>query len=511
MRLDDIVRRLPEHPSTLLFVNENGIETARTFHDLHADTLALAEQLRLRGVVAGCRIGIAAPSSYAWMVWDLACLCLGCVSVALPNEKPQRELQELIHAYELSLLAVDPAWLDEASVRNERVADIASFASAAAHPVAPRPVVHAAATHSLVFSSGTTGKTKGLIISRPGTEKLLDLYHDAFGVVPGERFMTFLPFANYQQRMVYYFCLYHGVDFVSVPFQLLFAGLKKHQPTFVIAPPILYETLLNLTRASVPREAARDREALTARLAELTGGRIRYMVTGMAPIKRTALDFFWDHGIKLYEAFGITEAGMVAWNKPGAVRVGTVGRPAEAGTVTLSEEGEVIITRDALLSLGYFESSEEDASATFIGPHSVATGDIAQFDTEGYLSVVGRKKDAIITSNGEKFHPEPIESMLHRDPRINVAVVVADDRRGLSAVISTRQHDDPAVRADMRAYIAVLNQELPAQQQIRHVVFTDIDFSIENGLRTKNMKLNRKVIAAAFLGRLEPRGLQSAA
>ena len=63
MRLDDIVRRLPEHPSTLLFVNENGVETARTFHDLHADTLALAEQLRLRCVVAGCRIGIAAPSS----------------------------------------------------------------------------------------------------------------------------------------------------------------------------------------------------------------------------------------------------------------------------------------------------------------------------------------------------------------------------------------------------------------------------------------------------------------
>lgn len=511
MKLDDIVQRLPGHTATLLFVNDKGVETSKTFQDLHADTLALAAQLRLRGVVAGCRIGIAAPSSYAWMVWDLACLCLHCVSVALPNEKPQRELQELIRAYELTLLAVEPAWLDEASVHNERVIDIASFAAVAAQPLEPRPVAHADGTHSLVFSSGTTGRTKGLVISRPGTEKLLELYHDAFGVEPDERFMTFLPFANYQQRMVYYFCLYHGVDFVSVPFQLLFAGLKKHEPSFVIAPPILYETLHNLVRAGVPREAAKDREALSARLAELTGGRIRYMVTGMAPIKRSALDFFWDHGIKLYEAFGITEAGMVAWNKPGAVRVGTVGRPAEAGTVTLSEEGEVIVTRDALLSLGYFESSEEDAMATFIGPRSVATGDIAQFDDEGYLTVVGRKKDAIITSNGEKFHPEPIEAMLHRDPRISVAVVVADDRRGLSAVISTRLHEDPAVRADVRAYVALLNQELPAQQQIRQVLFTDMDFSVENGLRTKNLKLNRKAIAAAFLGRLEPSGVEGAA
>lgn len=499
MRLEDIIDRLREREGTLTFVDDRGVATVKRFHDLHGDALALAERLKSLGVSRGCRIGIAAPAAYPWVVWDLACIALGCVSVALPHEKPQRAWHELVEAYGLTLLAVEPGWLDDAACSNERVCSIALDEPMQRRRVEPRPLAHSPGTHSLVFSSGTTGKTKGLVISAPGTERLLDLYFDAFGVAAGERFLTFLPFANYQQRMVYYFCLYHGVDFVSVPFQLLFAGLKKHQPTFVIAPPILYETLQSLVRASVGPKAAQDREALSRKLAELTGGNIRYMITGMAPIKRAALDFFWDCGIALYEAFGITEAGMVAWNKPGRVRVGSVGQPAEAGSVSLSEEGEVIVTRDALLSMGYFESSEEDARSTFIGPNSVATGDIAEFDADGFLRVIGRKKDAIITANGEKFHPEPIESLIHGDPRVGVAVVLAGPRAGLAAVISTRQHDDPAVTQELRQHVATINEGLPAQQQVKHVVFTDREFSVENGLRTKNLKLNRKAIAAAFL------------
>jgi long-subunit acyl-CoA synthetase (AMP-forming) len=423
---------------------------------------------------------------------------MGCVSVALPNEMPQRPWSELVEAYRLTLLAVEPSWLDATAKRPDRVVEMDVAAPAHVAPVEPLVIAHVPGTHSLVFSSGTTGKTKGLVISAPGTERLLDLYVDAFGVAARERFLTFLPFANYQQRMVYYFCLYHGVDFASVPFPQLFAGLKRHRPTFVIAPPILYETLQALTRASAGPQAAHDPAALSRKLAELTGGNMRYMITGMAPIKRAALDFFWDCGIPLYEAFGITEAGMVAWNKPGAVRVGSVGRPAEAGSVSLSAEGEVIVTRDALLSMGYFESSEEDANATFIAPNAVATGDIAEFDGEGFLRIVGRKKDAIITANGEKFHPEPIESLIHRDPRVGVAVVLAGGRAGLSAVISTKMHQDAQTVDELRAHVASVNETLPAQQQVKHIVFTDVDFGVENGLRTRNLKLNRKAIAATF-------------
>ena len=433
MKLADLVARLRGSRHTLTLADDKGVETVRTFDDLHRDVRTTVERLRALGVVPGCRVGLCAPSHYAFMAWDLACIELGCVSVMLPNERPapEADLDALVEHHRLALLAIEPAWRPAGAAHHERVIDIDPGFDAPRPMRALAPVVmdDPAGTHSLVFSSGTTGKTKGLVISAAGTEHLLGLYHEAFGVEPGERFLTFLPFANYQQRMIYYFCLWHGVDFVSVPFPQLFAGLKKHQPTFVIAPPILYESLHTLARASVGPRLADDAQAARAKVHELTGGNVRYLITGMAPIRRATLDFFWAHGISLYEAFGITEAGMVAWNKPGATRVGTVGRPAEDGSVTLSDEGEVLVTRDALLSFGYFESSEEDARTTFRGPHTVATGDIAQFDADGFLTVIGRKKDAIITKNGEKFHPEPIESAIHRDPRVHVAVVLASPAR----------------------------------------------------------------------------------
>jgi len=503
MKLVDLPARLRGSPHTLTLADDKGVELVRSFHDLHEDVLATVARLRAHGVRPGCRVGLCAPSHYAFMVWDLACIALGCVSVALPNERPaaDADLGAPIERYRLTILAIDPAWRPAGTQDLARLVDIdTSFAA----PLPERTLEPVAAddragTHSLVFSSGTTGKTKGLVISAAGTEHLLALYHDAFGVAAEERFLTFLPFANYQQRMIYYFCLWHGVDFVSVPFPQLFAGLRKHAPSFVIAPPILYESLHTLTRASVGTKLAEDAAALRAKLHELTGGRVRYLITGMAPIKRATLDFFWAHGIALYEAFGITEAGMVAWNKPGAARVGTVGRPAEPGCVTLSDEGEVIVTRDALLSFGYFESSEEDARTTFVAANAVATGDIAAFDADGFLTVIGRKKDAIITKNGEKFHPEPIESAIHRDPRVHVAVVLASERAGLAAVISTRHHADAGALAALRAHVDTVNADLPAQQQVRQLVFTDRDFTVENGLRTRNLKLNRRAIAAAFL------------
>ncbi|WKB53466.1 AMP-binding protein [Eleftheria terrae] len=490
MRFDDLLARLRGRTATTVcFVDEQGAETRKTLQELYCDTQALMERLAAAGLKEGCRIGIAAPSSYRWMVWDLACIGLGCVSVALPHEPLQEPAERLLARYQLTVLAL-PALLPG----EERVLDID-----AASPwprVSPRPQPHAPGTHSLVFSSGTTGKTKGLIISRAGTEKLVTLYADAFGVRDGERCLTFLPFANYQQRMVYYFCLYYGVDFVYLPFPQLFAGLRKQRPTFMIAPPVFYETLQNLALAVRPAAGMTTAD----RLAELLGGRIRYMITGMAPIKRATLDFFWRHGVLLYEAFGITEAGMVAWNKPGCVRLGTVGKPAEAGTVSLSEDGEVVVSRQALLSMGYFEASEEDLRSTFLSPQSVATGDIAEFDVDGFLHIVGRKKDAIVARNGEKFHPEPIESLLHADPRVTVAVLLgSDEAAGLTAVLGTRQVDDAQVTAELRAHVARINAGLPAHQQIRRIVFTDQDFSVENGLRTKNMKLNRRSIRAAFL------------
>lgn len=504
MRLPDILERLKDGAAQLCFVSDKGAETLRNADDLYRDTRAVVLQLEGLGMGPGSRIGLLGPNSYHWMVWDLAIMTLGCVSVALPQERLAAGVAEVASQHALSLLVAHLEWIEPAAAELAYVLDIDVLDIAGdKRRLHHAEVANLPGTHSLVFSSGTTGKTKGLIISAAGTEKLLDLYADAFGVVDGDRLLTFLPFANYQQRMAYYFCLYHGIDFVYVPFTRLFAGLKKYQPTYIIAPPVFYESLQNMAQsvaAPGPDGAAPAQADIGARVAALLGGRIRYMITGMAPIKRQTLDFFWRHGISLYEAFGITEAGMVAWNKPGRVKVGTVGTPAEAGSVSLTDEGEVVITRDCLLSLGYFDASEDDTRNTFVGPHSVATGDIARFDEDGFLTIIGRKKDAIITRAGEKFHPETIESLIQSNPAAKVAVVLGGEGLpGVVALISMPAAADQAATDTIRDEVARINAALPVFQQVKRVEFTTLEFSIDNGFRTKNMKLNRQAIQRAYV------------
>jgi long-chain acyl-CoA synthetase len=503
--LKSLVQRLADRPAKLIFVSsDTTADTVRTFDDLRLDIIRLAAYLRGIGVESGQRVGILAPNCYAWIAWDLAAIELGCVSVAFSQERSGESVESLIQRYSLTVMAVEPAWVTCDDLKAGAVIPI----DIAALPDSKRARARAAlkdpaATHSLVFSSGTTGRTKGLIISRPGTEHLINLYGEAFGVNAGDRFLTFLPFANYQQRMTYYFCLHHGIDFVCVPTQKLFAALTAYAPTFMIAPPMFYESVHALSQSAHGRAihaAAAAPDAPLSPAAAILGGRIRYLITGMAPIRRRTLEFFWSGGLPLFEAFGITEAGMVTWNKPGCVRVGTVGRPAESGSVSLTAAGEVIITRDARLSLGYFEASEEDQASTFISDVSVATGDIAQFDQDGFLCIVGRIKDAIITRSGEKFHPEPIESLIQGHGHVKVAVVMQNDTiPGTLAVVLPRDPADLEMTAQIRRHVELINEQLPVCQQVKTMVFTKDDFTIENGLRTGNFKLNRRAIRQAYL------------
>ena len=498
IQLHKLLDRLQGQTAKLIFVAENGTVTEHTFDRLHRDTVALVDSLQRLGVRPGYRIGILAPSSYAWMQWDLAITQLGCICVAFMQQGADT-IEQLIERYSLHLMAVAPTCVTTGALDLDYVVDSDSAVFPDGKRLLTRAApAHAPDTHSLVFSSGTSGRTKGLIISRPGTERLINLYADAFGVRDDDRFLTFLPFFNYQQRMTYYFCLHHGIDFVYTPYTHLFGALAAHQPTFIIAPPLFYESVQSVAQTL----GGADSTAVASRLAALLGGRIRYLITGMAPIKRQTLDFFWKCALPLYEAFGITEAGMVAWNKPGQVKVGTVGKPAETGSVSLTAEGEVVVTRDALLSLGYFEASDEDTRSTFVAEGSVATGDIAQFDAEGFLTIVGRKKDAIISRSGDKFHPEPIESLIQRDPRVKAAVVTSyDGVPGTTAIIAIANPADGVATRQIGLWIDELNLRLPAYQQVKEVLFTQEDFSIDNGLRTKNLKLDRRAIHAAFSSR----------
>ena len=143
---------------------------------------------------------------------------------------------------------------------------------------------------------------------------------------------------------------------------------------------------------------------------------MRFMVTGMAPIKRATLELFQLMQLPLFETYGMTEFGGIALNIPGANKVGSVGRPLPGVRVELAPDGEVIAVREHRIASGYCECAAGEEEQTFIGPDRVATGDVGRFDADGYLYLVGRKREMIITAGGTKIHPEIPEAEIDACP-----------------------------------------------------------------------------------------------
>lgn len=489
MQFNNLLEQIKTHPNqTLCVVNADGSEVEVTFGAFASAVDNLIERLKAKDIQPGMRVGLLGNNSYDWMVWDIALLTIGCISVAFPVDNFEKTDENLIKKYQLSYLAVSDQLGFNTSEITRGIAPLELDSTQQWYEAAIQAVIEPEANiHSMVFSSGTTGHLKGLTISDMGTENLVTLFENAFGFQNDDKHLIFLPFSGYQQRMVYYGCLYYGAGIAVVPYLRLFHELRNRKPSFVIAPPMFFETIQKLTKRPT-------KEATVKAIATILGGNIRAMITGMAAIKRDTLDYFWDHDISLFEAYGITEAGMVAWNKPALHKVGTLGHVAEPNTVELGEGNEIIICRDKPLSLGYFEASEDDSRHTFPEKNRVATGDIGAFDDDGFLSIVGRKKDIIVTKTGEKFHPEPIEVMLNNCRYIDTGVVLGGDGiPGVVAMLNLTEKGDE-VDAVVKQHIDQLNKHLSDYQKITKTVVVDKAFTLENGFRTQNLKLHRKSI-----------------
>ncbi|MFT5162105.1 MAG: long-chain acyl-CoA synthetase, partial [Alteromonadaceae bacterium] len=311
--------------------------------------------------------------------------------------------------------------------------------------------------------------------------RLINDFLRDFPLTAEDHHLIFLPLSNYQQRMSVYACLYSGCSLTITNFTQAFSQLTKAKPTFIIAPPAVYENIYNTFNA-LPNSGEKIRQFL--------GGKMRFMITGMAAIKTPML----------LEAYGVTETGMIAWNTPEANRQGSVGKAVHPDEVILNDDGEVIIRRQYPLSLGYFQAAGSDAQQTFLSSGDIATGDIAQIDDDGFITLVGRKKEIITTAAGVKFHPEIVENQLNQITGVLTSVVVWQTQSSqLYGVICVKNKADNALIATIEKAVEVYNLQCAPWMRVVKLVVTDQAFSIEAGTLTRNMKLNRKGVAAKHL------------
>jgi long-chain acyl-CoA synthetase len=296
----------------------------------------------------------------------------------------------------------------------------------------------------------------------------------------------------------------------------------------------LFHWGLNVARARAKTEMAGRRlgtlQRLEAKLAdrlvlskirERLGGRIRYFVSGSAPLPAEVAEFFYGVGMPIIEGYGLTEtAPVLTVNPPDALRSGTVGKPIPGVELKIADDGE-ILARGPNVMLGYYNKPEATAEALRGGWFH--TGDIGAIDGDGYLAITDRKKDLLVTSGGKKIAPQPIEAIIKRNPLVSEAVLLGDRRKFAAALVvpdfaalerrlrdlgrPPGTHEELIARDDVIALyqeiVDALNRELSQFERVKKIALLPAEFSVQSGELTPTLKVKRKVVEEKYRAVIE--------
>jgi len=512
MEFGALVASLPSRKGSV-FVFDKGKILKHPFAELAKDLARATDNLRRWGISQSHRIGLFAPNCYSWLVYDLAIIKLGAVSVPFTDDFAGKIDRALLDKYQVSLLLVAKG----REPSHPKPHYVAYFDAENTDDV--RPIVRNTDSEpddlTMAFSSGSAGGLKGLLISRSGVEATLPPIIEAIETRHDDRLLLFMPMSNFQQRTMCYAAIWYDFDVIITDYVQLMAAIKALEPTILIAPPMYFQmiytrfanfpqfkksmwTLLGKLLNLLPIPAMRRVLAANAfeEFYRQFGGKMRLLITGMAPIKPDVAKFFDMMQLPLCESYGLVETGSLTYRPADCKKYGSVGKPLRGINLLFGEDGEVIVERESSLTRRYFQSAEGENERTFLGNNRIATGDIGRLDSDGYLYLMGRKKELIITPGGYKIHPEIVERELADCPDIAQAAVFLKPGAAMLTCVASLHQPEEEARARARAFVKSMKST--RQSQIGEVIFVDAPFSTDNGMLRPNLKLDRRAIAAKF-------------
>ncbi len=411
---------------------------------------------------------------------------------------------------------------------------------------------------TLVYTSGTTGEPKGAMLSHDNIMANVEACCELIEFGPEDECLSFLPLSHIFERMAgYYLMLYRGVTIsYAESIDTVPANLAEIKPTIVISVPRLYEKMYNriLERVTTgpwlnkqlfflaikvgKSKVAREQQGLEAtalqttlldlfdklvfsKIKERLGGRLRFFVSGGAPLVKGIAEFFLAAGVPIYEGYGLTETSpVIAVNYPGRHRLGSVGPPLRNLQVQIAEDGELVVKGPSVFH-GYWKKPERTAENLQNGWFH--TGDIAMLDAEGYLIITDRKKDIIVTAGGKNVAPQGLENELKADKYISSVMIYGDRRPYLTALVvpdfeslqkyAEYKHIDfldhcdlvnhPQILDLIRRRINNIQATVPSYRQIKRFTLLSRDFSGEKGEVTPTLKIKRNIVGKRFAQILE--------
>lgn len=496
-----------------------------------------AHRLQALGLRKGDRFGICAATSLRWQILELAVWAAGGVVVALDPYSCREALAHALSLTEPSMVFVDgPKQMER--IQGLSLADMPRllteadcFNKPAPEPVAMTlPRVRPDDAAIIILTSGTTGDAKGIQYTHGQLMAGCNAIIQAFpGHGTDDATICWLPMAHLFQQVMNLVALKAGIRlfFVENPREIMDA-VRTARPTFLIGVPRLYEkihagfqdrlralprTLRRLVMASLDRrthprisETAAGRTSVSDRLLDwvidhtllralrrMMGGRIKFMITGSAPMPLHILEFFHGAGLLILEAYGVSENVIpIACNRVDDYRFGSVGKVLVENRVHLAGRGEVVV-RGPGVAVGYY--SQEGVRARAEGA-TYSTRDCGYFDDDGFLYLRGRLSDTIKTSTGRRIAPARIEALLTQSPLIGQTLVTGHGRPHLVALVVPE--NQACSHAEMERELARINQELPYYEQVRAFALLPQPFSVSAGEMTTSLKIRRAAVEGKY-------------
>jgi long-chain acyl-CoA synthetase len=578
-----LLGRIDATPLGLAFryPTSDGSFAETTWADVGARVESLARGLLALGLTHEQGCAIIASTRVEWILADLAVLCAGGVTTTVYPSSRAEDRRFILRdsgasfafVENLEQLAKLREFRDELPElrrviviegepgRDDWVMSLASLeqlgrAGATADPAAFRRVARAVRPDQLatiIYTSGTTGRPKGVRLTHDGWVYQSEVAEKVDLFRPDDHQLLWLPLSHAFGKVLEVCALRVGfATTVDGRVTHLMENLEKLQPTFMGAPPRIFEKIyakLTLAAAepsglrgrlmrwsmavarAVSRELQAGREpngflALQRRVADALvfakmrrrfGGRMRFMFSGSAPLPRELGELFHGAGLLILEGYGLTEtsAGAVL-NTFGAYRFGTVGKPLPGTELKLAEDGEVLLRSRGVMS-GYQRAPDETREA--LGADGwLRTGDVGELDSDGFLKITDRKKDLIKSSAGLYIAPQRLESLLkaccpfiahvavHGDQRSHCSALIALDAEAIAAWAASAGAPrtyaelarEPRVRALIERAIERVNAAVPKHEAIRKFALLTEELTIESGLLTPSMKLRRKATEQRF-------------
>ena len=547
---------------------------------------AISLGLRELGIKPGDKVAIVSENRPEWALTDYACLCARAADVpiyptltAKQTEYILRDsesvavfcstaaqvakvlevkgalpgLQQII-VFDGDVAAGRPGVISLAALEGKGRAVVSKHPNWKAEALSAGPEDLA----TLIYTSGTTGDPKGVMLSHYNIWSNVQAVLQMIPIGSGDECLSMLPLSHSYERMVDYTLFQAGVIInYAESFDTVATNLQEVKPTVVLSVPRLYEKVyarvlenalsgsiikrniffwakrageqwatLSLAGLPIPGGLALKKKLadrlVFAKLQARTGGRIRFFVSGAAPLSADIAKFFYSAGLPVIEGYGLTESSPVLTLNPlDRIKLGTVGRAIPGVELKIAQDGE-ILARGPNIMQGYYKLPEATKETLDVGGW-LHTGDIGEIDSDGYLKITDRKKELLKTAGGKYIAPQPIEMAVKRNKFVANAMLYGDRRKFPIILIVPNfdtlerwAHERSLTYATRAELIALADVHAKIEREVmsmlshlakfetpKKVVLLEKDFTIESGELTPTLKVKRRVVEQHYTGQID--------